>query len=266
MKNKILVAITGHGEPNYQHKLEIVKKNLTIITSTAPSDSNGVPIYDLEVVIFSYDDSIRDLDYKEFEDILTIKKVNGFCGEHIYNHLKPELVEKYEHFIMMLDDILLSSDFNLSYFLELKKIHDIDIISPCLSLDSKLNHKAIVHKPELSKTLRIVRVLEWFVYIFSKKDGEHSIYKKYHSVFDETTSTMWGIDACLHACLDMKLGIVNHITMKHYYHGCSAGGTLEWNLLNDKIYKKYNKTNLSGRNFKEYVSNHNEITRLPLNV
>lgn len=242
---KILTIILGHGEPNYDIKKSACQNNISVLLETAPPDC------EIDFEILHYDDSPVKEDYK-YVDNLIVKKVKGFVGQHIFNHVKPEKLSNYDKLILLLDDVILSSDFNLHDFIKAQDLYDLDIISPSLSSDSMMGHQKIMTRPDFKNSIRIVSCLEMFFYLFSTKKGVHESYQKYYSLFTEDTCSMWGMDYAITFCLKLKCGLVNDIPMKHLFLGQSdrhkKESIAEWSRLNQRLNEKFkciNPDNLS---------------------
>jgi len=257
-KNRILVVINGHGEPNYEVKKNACQHNLDLIIKTAPE-------FNVDIEIFSYDSSPVFNDYSRFNNVTVTNSV-GFGGQHIFNHLTPEKINDYEKLIIFQDDIFLPDNFNLSYFLGLQSKYNIDILSPSLSPCSKVNHRRNLYRSEFENTIRIVKILEFFFYVFSKGENGHETYEDYYSLFSSGTRSMWGLDCALYHCLDFRLGIVNDCQMRHLFGGNSRTeeSEREWANLNHFLHKTGRKPNiipkdLTNPNFNSEISTINLI-------
>ena len=72
----------------------------------------------------------------------------------------------------------------------------------------------MLHNPHhSSEALCITTVLEYFCYFMRPT----SYQKYYHHINGERNPWMWGLDMLLHRHIHLKLGIINHMTMKHWY-------------------------------------------------
>ena len=242
---KILTVIVGHGGPNYDIKKSACQNNISVLLRTAPPDCG------IDFEILHYDDSPVEEDYK-YVDNLIVKKVKGFVGQHIFNHVQPEKVSNYDKLILLLDDVALPFNFNLHDFIKAQDLYDLDVISPSLSSDSKMGHQKIITRPDFKNSIRIVRCLEMFFYLFSTKKGVHDSYQKYYSLFTEDTCSMWGIDYAMTFCLKLKCGLVNDITMKHLFlcesNGQKLESVAEWSRLNQYLKQRSGCINLDFTN------------------
>ena len=126
-----LLVIPGYGGKEYDKKSDFINQSINKIKQTAPTNS----IFTIK--IFNYDSSPNNFKFGEFEEIIK----PGILGEYIYNYIQPEMVEKYDYVIMMLDDIILQDNFNLNDALTILNLYNLDLISPSLTLDSVHTHK-----------------------------------------------------------------------------------------------------------------------------
>jgi hypothetical protein len=241
---KILVIVTGTGEPKFSQKIFYIKRNFELLERTKPIGST----IDFEVI--HYDDSIVN------ESIDNVKKTynQGLVGQHIYNCVKPEKLKLYDHALVMLDDIELCENFILSEMIDLQLKYKIDILSPSLTCDSIINQgnmRTCVHIKDQGKMI-VQNHLEYFCYLFCMSDENlKNSFNKWYSLFDENTKYMWGIDFALTSCLGLKCVMHNDVHIKHLFKGAHQSGHAytEWERLNKKLKEKYNKTAVINREF-----------------
>jgi len=232
MNKKILVAVCGIGKPNFDTKLSSNIKNIKIINQTAPVAYNN----NIDFLFFAYDDSLQE-SLIEYDNCKIIRE-SGFVGEFIYRHLQPTMVSHYDRIIVMLDDIEIQQNFDLSTVFDIQDMHGFDIISPTLTIDSKINHEFMKTRESLpNNSVMNTGFAEFFMYIMKPaSDG----YAKWLSCFDEQTKTMWGIDIILNLELKLKLGLINDMTVKHLFKGGSKnGGIQELRRLFERVNKKH---------------------------
>ena len=197
---KLLVTIPGIGNNHFDDKKVFLRKNIEIIKNTFTGS--------VDFLLFNYSDN----DFSEFQDEnIKIIKERGIIGQYIFNNLKPEYVSKYDYVILMLDDILLSEDFNIDYLVKIYKDNNLNIISPSLSVDSKFSHMFMLNDDKYKNSLRIVNFCEYFFYLMDTDS-----YSKYWNLFDDKTYWLWGIDLCLDI-QGFKMGIFNDFKIKHFY-------------------------------------------------
>jgi hypothetical protein len=232
MNGRILVAVCGIGDPNFDDKISACLCNIDVIKGTAPTEYNNK----IDFLFFAYDDRLGG----QLDDYSCCKIVRepGFVGGFIYKHLQQQMVQDYDKIIIMLDDIKLQPDFNLSKVMVLQDTYNFDIISPSLTTDSKINHNFMKTRELISEDCVLhVGYIEFFMYVMNPADDS---YARWLSCFTEHTKTMWGIDIILSTELGLKLGLINSMTMTHMFKGGSKlGGMSEMKRLFKRINKKH---------------------------
>jgi hypothetical protein len=248
VSEKILCAITGHGNPHFKEKMPNCINNLRLIGKTSP--------FPVEFIVFCYDDSC-DLSFYDNIKNCKLVKEPGIVGQFIYKHLTPDFISKYSRVIIMLDDIILPDDFTLLELMRLQDQLSLDIISPSLTKDSKYSYMFMLEDEKYNSHVRVVNFLEYFFYLFKTDTVEDmNTYKKFHTLFDSETKWMWGIDYAIYNVLNLKLGIVNDLKIKHCYIGSDEGrGT---NQAMDEFNRNINKYNLN-----EHVNKHTTLYKAP---
>ena len=188
-----LLIIPGYGGKEWEIKSVCINQSINKIKNTCPENSN-----------------------------FTIKIIKpGILGEFIYNYVKPSLVENYDYIILMLDDIILQDNFNLKDALNILNLHNLDLISPSLTLDSIHTHRESLvdlNNTSNNKIGRICNFVEFFFYIIPSKS-----YNNYYSLFYKDTKWMWGIDYCMDHL--MKMCILDNMNMKHYLSSYNSTDT-----------------------------------------
>ena len=219
--NNILVAICGLGNPQGAKKINGCLKNIDLIKSTAPTDS------EIHIKIFCYDDLALD-QFASLKNCHMVRET-GIVGEFIYRHLSPNEISSYDRIILLMDDITLSENFNLSSLMKLQDKYSFDIVSPSATQESVLARDFMRHRAQnqFKNKVFCVNFLEFFFYMFNLKDSD--AYSAWHSMFDEKTQWMWGIDLILSPVLNLKLGLTNDMTFHHqkYGGGLSSNGRAE---------------------------------------
>ena len=182
--------------------------NIQLLLQTCPAEySNNV-----DIEIYCYDDSTMT-PYQQSFDARIIHK-QGVIGQYIYNDLKPDRIESYDRVVLLLDDVELQRNCSLSDMIDIQDKYHFDILSPCLTHDSKYSHKFMLQHESSNCVVRDVNFLEFFLYVFKPSDGS---YRKWHELFDQDTKWMWGMDYVLHNYLKLKLGLLNTMSMKHWF-------------------------------------------------
>ena len=213
MNGKILVAVCGVGDPKFDKKIIACTNNIEGIIKTAPSKYKDR----IDFVFYAYDDRLTN-ELNCYNNCKIVREP-GFVGEFIYRHLQQHKVKNYDRVIVMLDDIELQPNFNLNTLLKIQDTYKFDIVSPSLTSDSKASHKFMKTRGIKTKdTILHVGFVEFFMYVMNPAS---KAYGQWLSCFNEHTRTMWGIDLVLHQELELKLGLIDNMTIKHMYVGGS---------------------------------------------
>ena len=234
---RILVVITGVGDPNFEQKTIHLNNNFNLLDKTKPKNS----IIDFEIIY--YDGRLNEF---TFNQKFNIKKIynKGLVGEHIYNRLSQKNFRVYDHVVVMLDDIELCENFDLNEMIDLQIKHEISIFSPSLTHDSVINHGNMVTRSDRKDKLIIQNHLEYFCYLFCLSDQKlkDALYA-WLSLFSTDTKYTWGIDFSLTNCLNLKCVMHNDVNMRHFYKGTHQGSDAmnEWRRLNERLKLKYGK-------------------------
>lgn len=205
----ILIFISGFGNPHWQHKIDILKKNLTLLNTTKPQYSI------IDVIICQYELD-KQLPYKEISHIINgsceIIVEKGFVGDFFRKATTPERVSKYEYILSILDDVELNENCNLAKMIEIKNIWNIDLISPSIQFGSKAQFKYMYEVPDPSVFLRITNACEYFCYLMDLNS-----FIKYQSNIREYNPYMWGLDGIIVKHIGLRVGMLNTMTMNHHY-------------------------------------------------
>lgn len=204
MEESLYVLITGFGAPNWEHKVSILKNNLEKICKTKWSK--------LKITICQYSDNSI---YKIPQDLINNYNIHiiyerGIVGEFIIRHASDELIREYDYIMILLDDVeLLEID-----FLQMIKYYNdfsFDILSPCLSTDSKFQYNYMITEDNIAD-IKVVNVCEYFCMLFSTQN-----FKKYYKHVYPYNPWMWGLDCVLKKHLNLRVGLLNKMTMKHWF-------------------------------------------------
>lgn len=248
----ILLVLPSIGDHNFLEKLSILKHNIKIILSTAPSRTifqlqifcyklsdvqlpikidSGDPTDQIQAVqLISSGDVIRDTIQEAMEDLparllplknIKIKVLRGYLGQFLFQYVKPiNISSELDYVFLFLDDIKLSENFKLDLYLEVYDRSGLDILSPALTINSPYSYQYMLQNCENTmdsvcdkiRKVRQTSILEFYSYLMT-----YSVYKKYHETFlTENSKWMWGIDLAFTG-QNFKVGIYDYMTMQHYY-------------------------------------------------
>lgn len=204
---KLFAIIPGFGAPHVETKLSILKRNLDVLQRYAWSH--------LQIRICVYDDTELPA-WVTHHPCVQVVREPGIVGDFLIRHATPDDVDAYDYVFMLLDDILLSTDFPWHHIIVWKRDFGFNIMSPTLTSDSKYVYRYMLQDSESACTLRSVRVCEFFCYFM-----DASSYKRYYQHLDTNNPWMWGLDLIIDKHMNLSVGLMNWVTMKHFFHGDS---------------------------------------------
>lgn len=202
----LFVVIPGFGAPNVSAKLQILEKNLQVITS-----------YDwrhLLIRICVYDDTPLP-DWVTQHPNLELIRERGIVAEFLIRHANPSTIPPhFNYFMGLMDDILLGTPFPWPRVLRWMDELKLDIISPSLTHDSKHVYKYMLQDASSQPLyhLRMTRVCEFFCYIMPRAS-----YDRYYTHLDPQNPWLWGLDIILERHLQMRVALMNVVLMKHFF-------------------------------------------------
>lgn len=226
------VFVSGFGSPHIEEKIRILWNNM--------SNINRYKWSKIQYTICCYDNS--DMTQFEKHSNITIIRDRLIVGQYIQKYLVPGTEStSYDYILCILDDIELQNDIDWGKIIHYSRYFQIDIISPSMTLDSKYQFIYMLHdKNHSTNCIKITAALEYFCYFMTSES-----YNKYYPHVDGNRNPwMWGLDMVLNKHLCLRLGIINHMTMKHWYKNESYSLHPETNPCDGYNYvlKKYNDT------------------------
>ena len=204
--SSLYVLISGFGTPHWEHKVDILKKNLEKIHD--PTVWKKV-----HVCVCQYSDPQLYPLPKEWTDLYSIEVIyeRGIVGEFIHRYASPSRLAGYDYVLCLLDDIELLQ-INWDHLIRYVKDLDFDLLSPSLSTDSKYQYRYMLHEPYNLSTIKVTACCEYFCLFANTRN-----FKKYYDHVDPQNPWMWGLDLILKKHLGLKVGVVNTMVMKHWY-------------------------------------------------
>lgn len=199
--SSLFVLIPGFGAPNLNIKKQILRHNLDRINETKWSK--------LVVRVCVYDDS-------DVSDICGIDVVrsHGIVGQFIKTYAAPDDVQGFDFVMILLDDVLLQPSVKFDKIIALKNMLRLDIVSPSLSLDSQYVYRYMLTRPNAEFDVKISAFCELFCFFM-----DINTYKKYYEYIDGVHNPwMWGLDLILHYVMGFNVGILNNMSMKHFFY------------------------------------------------
>jgi hypothetical protein len=205
MNPSLHVFISGFGSPHLEEKLRILRNNMSNIEKYNWSH--------VHYTICCYDNS--DLTTIENSRSITVIRDPLIVGQFLKKYLVPNTdATRFTYLLCILDDIELKDDVDWEYMIHYTQMFDIDLLSPSMTSCSKYQFKYMLQDNTYpGPAIKITSALEYFCYFTRPKSYE----KYYEHLNGEKNPWMWGLDMLLYKHIDLKLGIVNHMTMKHWY-------------------------------------------------
>lgn len=229
---RILVFISGFGAPHINEKLNILQNNLCLLQQTKPEQAI------LDVWIAQYDDSFRiPNEYAKFiNGQIVVYYEKGFVGHFFQIITTPDRVKDYDYLFCILDDIQLENNFNLTKMIEIKETWNLNILSPCINPKSKFLYSYMLANDIPNLLLKIPFKCEYFCYLMDYKS-----YCQYHPFFHKDNPYMWGMDCIIVKHMKLRVGLLNTMTMIHYY-----------------VHESYTELDTPRKALKDYLAIYNE--------
>lgn len=201
---KLCVIIPGFGDPHWDVKIEILRKNIATVSSFFQE-------YEFRIVQYTHDKDLPD-DILDNPNILIIKD-KGILGRNIHVHASPDsLPSDCDYVMILLDDVELLQPFDWDHMILVQKELELDIVSPALPDQSMTvwNWMLPSHDPSMIAT--VMTRLELFCYFMTP-----SAYATYYSFIDPENPWMWGMDFMVYTHMKLRCGLLHHITMAHQF-------------------------------------------------
>lgn len=212
---ELSIFIPGFGAPHIEDKIVILNRNLETISAFPWNVHVHICIYDpspetvdlVQYTLEKYEPKVKS----------TVHVEKGIVAQFIVRHGHPSVL-KSRYVMILLDDVLLSN-WSWSKLLFDYHEHNIDIMSPSMTLDSKYVFQYMLHKPEdnVCDILRITSACELFCYFM-----RHEVYEAYYQELSEDHPWLWGIDLVLTKHLGLRVAIMNYMQMKHFFQNTNT--------------------------------------------
>lgn len=202
----LFVIIPGFGAPHIEHKLQILRTNVTNIQKGKWTD--------LKIRVCCYDPSVFAIIP---EDLLHHPSIEWICkkgivGQFIHEFAQPDTIASFSYVLVILDDVELQENVD---WIKLCKIHEtfqFDIYHPCLTRDSKHQYKYML-EDEQTFAMKVTNACEAFCYFMP-----FASYKRYYSTIDPVDNPwLWGEDLCITRYNKLRVVMLNQMTVRHYY-------------------------------------------------
>lgn len=202
----VLVVVPGFGSPHINAKADILRRNMATLAPLNP-----------DFVIFCYEpDGPAAVPINLPLPAKWIYEP-GIIGQFIKRHITPEYARAraYDYIILLLDDIELDAKIDYAKVLKFMDLTGLDMVSPTLaSRDMSFWGEIMTPIPDSPNIIaRIMPFIELFCYIFRAD----AYCEKYWPFVDADNPWMWGLDFILQSHMKIRAGLLNNVTMKHYF-------------------------------------------------
>lgn len=201
----LYVLITGFGTPHYEHKINILRNNLEKI--------HQYPWKQVEITIYQYSDPSQYVIPQELFERYNLKIIYqpGIVGEFMKLGANPEHIHKYDYILTLLDDVeLVNPEWNK--LMEYIEEFQFDLLSPCLTRDSKYQYEYMRYDEKLPIGLKVTPCCEYFCFF-----ADTQRFHRYWLALEDKNPWMWGLDLILRKHLNLRVAIVTWFQMKHWY-------------------------------------------------
>lgn len=207
----LFVLVPGFGAPHVDEKLRILRSNVQRL-------QNSKAFSKIHIRVCCYDPSSTftnmETDLWNNPNIEWIAKP-GIVGQYIHQYANPRDVEGYDYVMIILDDVELMPDVDMTKMIGYVKALHLDILSPSMTTNSKYQYQYMLHDPTLFCQIKIVAACEAFCYLMPKAS-----YLKYYSIIEpDDNPWLWGVDLVLHRYHNMHVALVNNMQMHHHFKG-----------------------------------------------
>lgn len=138
----------------------------------------------------------------------------GIVGEFIKMYAPPSYVDTFDYVLLLLDDVLLQPNVDFAKMIFRKNTLGLDIVSPTKTLDSQFVYYYMLTRPDEDFNVKITTMCEYFCFLMDPKS--FAIY--YSHIDAENNPWMWGLDLLVYFKIGLRVGMMNDMTMKHFYH------------------------------------------------
>lgn len=191
----ICYYLAAIGSPYYNTKKSILKANLKLLSKYAKID----------LFICSYDEYGSTDEIEEYIDNIYIYNKKYMLAEFWLTNPHNELLDNYDYVLLILDDVLLMSNFNLNEMINKYKQWNLDIISPQIHGSGYL----YLNSKHDNFNMAITNVLEFFVYLMTPAS-----FKRYLDTLTMENKWTCGNDLLL-GHFGIKTGVYYNCTAKH---------------------------------------------------
>lgn len=198
---KILYYLAAFGEPNINTKYDVLIHNINYIYNNLKTH------FDLFVNIYDETnfESVINKSTFQYLDNIIISKKTGILSELWINNTYHECLANYDYIFFILDDVKIEK-LDILTLIKIKKLHNIDIISPRVR---KSTWQYMKGGGGINNSVTITNRLEIFCLFLTYIDFE-----KFISINDIKNPNIWGVDY-IFPYYNLKTAICNKYTVEH---------------------------------------------------
>lgn len=211
---RVLFVVPGIGSPTLPVKAGVLEENARVIASSAADCEVHalVSFYSPE----AWDERWLRRARRYFHD-LEVEVARCYVGQFLRTRMTPERLEGFDYVMIVLDDVLVSSEFSLAEAIELIEFHDLDLLAAPLTFEGSSPHPIMLAGSGGHPALRRTNFCELFSYLLPTRS-----YRKYHPVLGNSAKWMWGVDQAL-AGLDFRMALSDAWPACHIFRRASRG-------------------------------------------
>jgi hypothetical protein len=206
---KILYYIASIGGPDLEVKIDILIHNIKYIYNNINNK------FDIMINCYEEDDMIIQNILNNIKQINIINeffiyKKKGVLTELFLTNPHNNILPNYDYILFILDDVKIIN-LNIPHMIELKKLHNIEIVSPKII---KSSHWFM----NVYDNITINNFVE--VYLLLLKPDELN---KFFSLHTLENKWMWGVDL-LFGYYNIRAGVINNYSAEHVLQSNSDKG------------------------------------------
>jgi len=235
-KMNLAYVLGGLGKPNIEEKVQTLEDNLCLINMKTKRK--------VDLFVYCYDgyDIQKNNDILQYVNLLYVHHRKGVLAENWVDSNFDLFLQKYDDILLILDDVRLSKDFDITRLQATRDKYGWDLVSPVVfncwwSAHFLLNHNNRNKRGNTSVKATANNHIELFCYLFNKKG-----YSKYYSIMTKKNPYLWWVDFSL-GYFNIPAGVDHSNTVQHLFNRALAMPRLG----EDFLRKKYHDFEKKGR-------------------
>jgi hypothetical protein len=209
-----LLVILPFGPPHVEHKIAILRSNLTVIRQGLVPGPNGRSSAwsTVCVKVLVYSDEV-EIPHDLGVDVI---KSKGIVGDFFKEFASPAVITEggFDYVMLLLDDVEIRTQPDWRRLLLIKELSGAHLLTPTLSHDSSnIVYDYTKHVVNAPHTARLLTVAEMFLFLFDSK----SYCERYYPLLSKDNPWLWGIDLALFYETGVRPAQVNNWVIRHWY-------------------------------------------------